>query len=191
MGPVVTGGGLRRVRLRSVVPTALTIARPFLAITALAWCRRRPVASLGAFGVAALTDTLDGSLARRFDSVSDLGSRLDPLADRILVGSLLVSSHRQRAIPKWLIAGIVGREVLLVGVVGSARLAGRPRPGVNRAGKLTTAAVFSGAIAALLARLVRSRLIGGVANAVLAGAMTAGLASVWQYWKQLYGTSRD
>jgi len=75
--------------------------------------------ALLAFAVAAISDGVDGYLARRYNQHSELGRILDPLADKILLVSGVVLLSLKNApylerIPIWLTATIVSRAVLLV-----------------------------------------------------------------------------
>src|SRR4051812_40864831 len=75
--------------------------------------------ALLAFAVAAISDGVDGYLARRYNQHSELGRILDPLADKILLVSGVVLLSLKNApylerIPIWLTATIVSRDVLLV-----------------------------------------------------------------------------
>ena len=76
------------------LPNLLTIGRIVL-VPVICWLlatgsvELRAVA-LGLYGVAAITDWLDGYLARRFNLGSPLGRMLDPIADKLLVGALLI-----------------------------------------------------------------------------------------------------
>ncbi len=70
------------------------------------------------FGICALTDALDGYIARRYKQKSELGTLLDPLADKLLLvsGVVLLSldnGPRFDRLPLWLVATIVGRDALL------------------------------------------------------------------------------
>lgn len=68
------------------------------------------------FAVAALTDFVDGYLARRWDMTTSLGSFLDTTADKLLVsGTLVALVGVDRASP-WLVALIVGRELVILGL---------------------------------------------------------------------------
>jgi CDP-diacylglycerol--glycerol-3-phosphate 3-phosphatidyltransferase len=63
------------------------------------------------FGVAALTDRVDGELARSRGLVTDLGKLLDPIADKLLMGSALVVLSALDDLPWWVTVVIVVREV--------------------------------------------------------------------------------
>ena len=62
------------------------------------------------FGLASLTDWLDGYLARRRGQVTEFGQWMDPLADKLLVTAALVSLVQMGLAPAWMVAVILGRE---------------------------------------------------------------------------------
>ena len=70
----------------------------------------------GVFVVAMTTDFLDGKLARRHGRSSPLGSLLDPIADKVLVLGTLTMLVGLDAVPAWMVATIVVREVLVTGL---------------------------------------------------------------------------
>jgi len=70
------------------------------------------------FIAAAVTDFLDGFLARRRGLVSDLGKVLDPLADKVLVCSSLIMLSNLQWIPGWLVCIIIAREMAVTGLRG-------------------------------------------------------------------------
>lgn len=97
-------------------------------------------------GLAFLTDAADGYLARRFRWASKWGLVLDPLADKILVGSLSVFLVLFRDFPLWAAALIIARDLSILGAGVYLYL----RPGsvvlpADRIGKLTTL-VMGGAL---------------------------------------------
>ena len=63
--------------------------------------------------VAVSTDFVDGLLARRLGQVSRLGQFLDPLADRLFIAAAVVALAMRDVIPLWLLALVLGRDVLL------------------------------------------------------------------------------
>ena len=77
----------------------------------------------GIFGLAVLTDYLDGYLARRRNQVTRLGILLDPLADKLLTASAFISLVELDAVPAWMVMIILGREFVITGLrnVAAAR----------------------------------------------------------------------
>jgi cardiolipin synthase (CMP-forming) len=69
--------------------------------------------ALALFVTAAVSDGLDGYLAKRFDWTSDLGKLLDPMADKLLLITLFVECAWLGLAPWWLTAAVVARDVLI------------------------------------------------------------------------------
>lgn len=72
------------------------------------------------FTFAALTDLLDGYLARRFDCETVFGKLMDPLADKLLVTAALLMLIPLDRIPAWVCLLIISREIFITGVRGLA-----------------------------------------------------------------------
>ncbi|MEW6375878.1 MAG: CDP-diacylglycerol--glycerol-3-phosphate 3-phosphatidyltransferase [Thermodesulfobacteriota bacterium] len=72
------------------------------------------------FLLVAITDTLDGYLARKRGMVTTLGKFLDPLADKLLIVTALIALIPTREIPAWMVIVIVGREISVTGLRGIA-----------------------------------------------------------------------
>ena len=72
--------------------------------------------ALGAFVLGAISDWLDGYLARKMNLVTSLGKLLDPLADKILVCSGFVYLSAEGICPVWMTALIICREFLVTGI---------------------------------------------------------------------------
>jgi CDP-diacylglycerol--glycerol-3-phosphate 3-phosphatidyltransferase len=68
------------------------------------------------FLAAALTDLLDGYLARRRKQVTTLGRLLDPIADKLLISSALISLVQIGLAPAWMVTIIIGREFAVSGL---------------------------------------------------------------------------
>ena len=86
---------------------------------ALVWPVAAAVASanfllaLTLFLVAAVSDGLDGFLAKRFQWASELGKVLDPMADKLLLMTLFIESAWLDLVPWWLTAAVVARDVMI------------------------------------------------------------------------------
>lgn len=84
----------------------------------IAWC----------FIVGAVTDLLDGWLARRGQQVTSIGKLLDPLADKLLVSTALIVLLAMGRIPiwaTWMVVVIIGRELAVTGLRGIASAGGQ------------------------------------------------------------------
>jgi len=92
---------------------------------------RRPGLALIVFAAAAFTDLLDGWVARRRHDQSKLGAFLDPMADKLLLTASFVTLTYLKALPFWIAAVVITRDVILVvGALLISMLGGRihPRP---------------------------------------------------------------
>lgn len=102
------------------LPTKLTILRIVLTFTIMGllfvpgWVSKA-IALVG-FLLAALTDWLDGFLARRWRQITPLGALLDPIADKVLVLGMLLAFVQLRFVPAWMVLVIALREFVITGV---------------------------------------------------------------------------
>ncbi|MBR8833982.1 MAG: CDP-diacylglycerol--glycerol-3-phosphate 3-phosphatidyltransferase [Stigonema ocellatum SAG 48.90 = DSM 106950] len=103
---------------------------------------------LAIFLVAALTDWLDGYLARKLNQISDLGKFLDPLVDKLLVLGALLALIELGQVPAWGVFLILARELAIAGW----RVSQTTITGANIWGKLKTVSQIV-AIALLIAPL--------------------------------------
>ncbi len=118
----------------------LTVLRILLIpvfITLLVYKQRGP--ALAVFLAAALTDLLDGYVARHRGSQSRLGAFLDPMADKLLLMSSFVTLTWLKVLPFWIAAVVISRDLILViGALAIHMAGGRITPRPTRAGKLAT-----------------------------------------------------
>jgi CDP-diacylglycerol--glycerol-3-phosphate 3-phosphatidyltransferase len=128
------------------LPNSLTVARIFLVPILVSVLLTRfegrlvlglPVELVAAaiFGLAALTDWLDGYLARRRHQVTWVGQVLDPIADKLLISATLISLVQLGLAPAWMVTVIIGREFAVTGLRSLAYARGLDMP-ASRLGKL-------------------------------------------------------
>jgi len=105
-------------------PNALTVYRiaatPGIVVLLMFPSKLTTFLAAWLFIAAAITDFLDGFLARRRGLVSELGKVLDPLADKVLVCSSLIMLANRQWIPGWLVCFIIARELSVTGLRGIA-----------------------------------------------------------------------
>ena len=103
------------------LPNAITLARiflvPLLVVVLLTKFEgrlilgvRKELVGAAIFGIASLTDWLDGYLARRRGQVTTFGQLMDPLADKLLITAALLSLIQMDLVPAWMVVVILGRE---------------------------------------------------------------------------------
>jgi len=123
----VDDDGLDRI---FTVPNVITLVR-LLCIPLFLWLlfgAHRQTAAAILLAVLGATDWIDGFVARRYGQVSTFGKVLDPTADRILVGTAVISILIYGAVPLWFGIATIAREVLvsamvlLLAAMGAARI---------------------------------------------------------------------
>ncbi|HUP49414.1 MAG TPA: CDP-diacylglycerol--glycerol-3-phosphate 3-phosphatidyltransferase [Thermoanaerobaculia bacterium] len=104
------------------LPNALTLLRiflvPFLVVVLLTKFQGREYAGLAIFLVAAVTDFLDGYIARKRNQMTRLGALLDPIADKLLMSAAFISLVEMDPthVPAWMVVIIIGREFAVSGL---------------------------------------------------------------------------
>jgi CDP-diacylglycerol--glycerol-3-phosphate 3-phosphatidyltransferase len=127
------------------LPIALTLVRivlvPLVIVFLISSERVNVLIAALIFVLAALTDWLDGSMARRMNQVTRLGTMLDPVADKLLVAAALVSLVQTDRVAAWIAVVIIGRELAVTGLRGVALSMGVVVP-ASRLGKWKTATQY-------------------------------------------------
>jgi CDP-diacylglycerol---glycerol-3-phosphate 3-phosphatidyltransferase len=181
------------------LPNALTASRiflvPLLVVVLLTKFEGRqifgvPKELVGAaiFGIAALTDVLDGYLARRRKQITTLGQLMDPLADKLLITAALVSLVQMDLAPAWMVAVILGREFAITVLRSIAHGKGMVIP-ASPMGKIKMAAEVTAILALILGQvegLHRLHIIGTIALWV---AMATAIISGVDYYRRFARTT--
>jgi cardiolipin synthase len=109
------------------IPNSLTILRILLVPVFIGFM------TYGSYGlallvllVAGLTDGIDGFIARRWNQQTQLGTLLDPLADKLLLTSGFITLSTLHLIPSWLVILVVSRDVILLLGTAVAHVTGTP-----------------------------------------------------------------
>lgn len=68
------------------------------------------------FCIATITDKLDGTIAKKYNMVTDFGKFMDPIADKLLVSSALICLSSLGEIPAWIVVVIITREFAISGI---------------------------------------------------------------------------
>jgi CDP-diacylglycerol---glycerol-3-phosphate 3-phosphatidyltransferase len=117
------------------LPNILTLLRiasiPVIASILLSPSRSAGFWAAAIFAVASITDWLDGYLARRMGIVTVFGKFLDPIADKLIVMSVLIMILPYGRAPAWMVLIILGREIIITGLRGLASTEGVVIPASN------------------------------------------------------------
>lgn len=97
------------------VPNALTVLRFLLIpIIVIACVQGQYILAIAVLSISGLTDILDGTIARKYNYITDFGKLMDPLADKATQISLLTTLFIRGAIPIWILAIVVLKEFCMV-----------------------------------------------------------------------------
>ena len=172
------------------LPNALTLLRIFLVpvLVVVLLTRVEGHVYLGAaiFGVAVLTDYLDGYFARRRNEVTRLGILLDPLADKLLTAAAFRSLVEMGLAPAWMVMIILARELAVTGLRNVA--AGR---GVliraSGLGKGKMVAQVTASLMLLLTRRLAPLPLPGIVAlwVVVSLTLLSGADYFWRFWRQV------
>ncbi len=140
------------------LPNTLTVSRilviPIFVFLFSSPTPERSVAAGFVFLVAALTDLLDGYLARRRGQITNLGKLLDPVADKLLVASALILLVQFQRVEVWLAIVMIARELIVTGARAVAAKEGFVVP-ADSYGKLKVVCQISGTLCLILEEVIR------------------------------------
>ena len=145
------------------LPNALTASRiflvPLLVVVLLTKFEgrlifgvRKELVGAAIFGIAALTDLLDGYLARRRKQITTVGQQMDPLADKLLITAALFSLVQMDLVLAWQAVLLVGREFAVTVLRSIAHAKGMVIP-ASPMGKIKMAAEVTAILALILGQV--------------------------------------
>jgi cardiolipin synthase len=173
------GAGRERVHDRWLTaPNVITAVR-LAGLPLFVWLvldQQRLLTAFVVLVVIATTDWVDGYVARRFDQVSRIGKVVDPLVDRLLLATAVITLMIAGLLPWPLLVAILFRDAMVLGV-SLVWFAAIPPIPVSRTGKLATALLMVGVPGFLLAGIEWAG-----SNVVLALAWGFTLAGIVTYY---------
>jgi CDP-diacylglycerol--glycerol-3-phosphate 3-phosphatidyltransferase len=170
------------------VPNTLTVTRifmaPLLVVVLLTELPDKEYWGLSIFLAAALTDLLDGIIARRTNRITVVGALLDPIADKLLMSAAFISLVGLDLAPAWIVFCIVAREFAVTGL----RLVALERGvaiSANQWGKAkTTSQIIAISLLILGNKLGHWQALSSIALwAALVLTMVSMVVYIWQNWK--------
>lgn len=137
---------------------------------------------MGVFALAAITDWLDGYLARRLGATSAFGAFLDPVADKLMVAAALILLVELGRAEAYLAIIIIGREIAISALREWMAQLGRSRKtAVAFIGKIKTVAQMT----ALIALLLWENVIPGISTPIL-GTFALWIAAILTLWSMFH-----
>ena len=176
------------------LPNALTVTRiflvPLLVVVLLTKFEgrlilgiRKELVAAAIFGLASLTDWLDGYLARRRKQVTALGQIMDPMADKLLTSAAFISLIQMGLAPAWMVAIIIGREFAVTALRSIAYARGVAIP-ASPLGKLKMAAQVVAILALILGEEERLKPLAMLGTAALWVVVATALVSAGDYYRR-------
>ena len=97
------------------IPNVLTMLRiALIGVFIWQYAQGKPFVALAVFVVAGMTDYLDGYIARKRNLITSFGKLMDPLADKLMLITVLYCLMMDGLVPMWLVVVVVAKELLMV-----------------------------------------------------------------------------
>jgi CDP-diacylglycerol--glycerol-3-phosphate 3-phosphatidyltransferase len=144
---------------------------------------RKELIGAAIFGLASLTDWLDGYLARRRKQVTALGQMIDPIADKLLTSAAFVSLIQMGLAPAWMVAIIIGRELAVTTLRSIAYARGVVIP-ASPLGKVKMVSQVVAILALILGEEERLQPLGTLGYAALWFVVVTALISAADYYRR-------
>jgi cardiolipin synthase len=176
------------------LPNLLSAARlasaPFIVAAIIGG---KPKLALLLFFAAAVTDSVDGMLARRLHAATRTGAYLDPLADKVFLCAVILALWIAGSAPAWYAAVVFGRDLLILAFATTALAVTRYRRfSPSRWGKASTLLQIVTVVSLLVCDLAPSPLVAGFSWAALRLSAAITLWSGIHYaWRAFLGEERQ
>ena len=172
------------------LPNALTLLRIFLVPLLVVFLLTGRMAEQEGWGLmvfvaAALTDYFDGYLARKRHQVTTLGKLLDPIADKLLISSALVSLVALGVVPAWMVVIVIGREFAVTGLRSIAAAEGFTID-ASKLGKSKMVGQVFCVGCLIFGKLYPETIFVSVGNALLSVVVVLAIVSMIQYFRRFW-----
>ena len=167
-------------------PNVITIARVLVVPVFVLLLAGSPDGSIAAavlFVVAAVSDALDGHLARSREAITRFGTIMDPLADKLLIGAALVTLVALERLPLWIALVIIGREAAVTGLRFARKRSGVVIP-ASALGKAKMFTQVAGVTAAIAAPDPSAAWVLTLLYAAVVATLLSGLDYFVTYWRE-------
>jgi cardiolipin synthase len=178
------------------IPNFITLGR-IISVPVIFWLLLTGQSQIAffVFVCAGISDAVDGYLAKTYNWRTELGSYLDPLADKVLIVSIYIALAVREELPLWLVIAVVSRDILIVAAVLLAWLLDQPfkvRPlAVSKANTAVQILLAATVLAdeAFLLELDTTRFVMVWTTGVLTFASLA--AYLWAWYRHMAGAGND
>jgi len=128
------------------IPNMITCLRLFLVpvVFVLIIGEGNNLLAFSLFALAALTDFVDGYIARKTNTVTEFGKAIDPLVDRLLIAAGVLALFTVGKLPLWILVFIISRDIFLLSGLAIVRKITVVEIKIRNIGKLTTTALLIG-----------------------------------------------
>lgn len=155
---------------------------------------RQLYAAAVVIGISGLTDMFDGKIARHFNQITELGKFLDPLADKLTQGAVILCIASRYPL-MWILVGLFCIKEGFMGIMGIAMLKhnGRKLDGAKWFGKVCTASVYVVLFLLLLFPVMKEWAADGLilfSAAVMLWALCCYIPVFWKMWREPPKSSR-
>lgn len=167
------------------LPNKLTLFRiiliPVLIIFMYLPISSKYLISLIIFIIAAITDALDGNIARKYNLITDFGKFMDPLADKLLVIAALICMIETSLVPGWIVLIIISRE-LSVSIMRAIAAADGKVIAAGTSGKLKTIVQMVSIILLLLGAHLNDNIVLTIGKVLIYLAAALTIYSGYEYF---------